>query len=88
MLFRHFWPYFPQRLLNLVQYMPTREYTRFRHFVELAKNTAREHIKEKADVILMEDEKENKDVLSLLGEFGSWILAWMWTQLMEGSESE
>ncbi|TFK96159.1 cytochrome P450 [Pterulicium gracile] len=60
------YPYFPQRLLNLVQYMPTREYTRFRHFVELAKNTAREHIKEKADVILMEDEKENKDVLSLL----------------------
>jgi cytochrome P450 len=64
-LFRYFWRYLPQSILDLVQYIPTREYKRFRHFVQLAKTTAKDLITEKADDILAEGDSK-KDVLTLL----------------------
>ncbi|TFK96162.1 cytochrome P450 [Pterulicium gracile] len=62
----HSWLYFPQWFLNLVQYTPIAEYIKLRHFVKLAKSTAKKHIEERKDVVLEEEEKGRKDVFSLL----------------------
>lgn len=46
--------------------MPIAEYIKLRHFVKLAKSTAKKHIEERKDVVLEEGEKGRKDVFSLL----------------------
>jgi len=40
-LFRSLWRYAPMRVLNLVRYLPGREYTRFRHYFDFIQNFSR-----------------------------------------------
>ena len=68
-LFRASWKWLPHRLLNLVGYIPTREYKRFRHtrkVVDKVSTVLVENAIEEAKSV--EIEKGRKDVMSVLGE--------------------
>ena len=57
----------PQPLLDLVGYIPTKEYKRFRRTLKVVHRVSGELVREKRDALLA-DSKTNKDVLSILGK--------------------
>lgn len=63
LLFQALWGEIPTFILRFVEYMPTREYRRFRQFLNLTKRIAKQLIDEKSANV----KDSNKDVLSLLG---------------------
>lgn len=67
--FRAMWKWTPRPLLRLVQYMPTREYKRFRHtrkVVDKVSTVLVDNAIEEAKAV--EIEKGKRDVMSVLGE--------------------
>ncbi|KAL0954104.1 hypothetical protein HGRIS_005250 [Hohenbuehelia grisea] len=62
-LFRALWAYIPAPILALTEYLPTREYKRFRHFKKLSQGIAKELIKEKESALA---ESTSRDVMSVL----------------------
>ena len=59
-VFKHFWAYIPEETLNLVRYLPTAQYTRFRQYLDHMRAYA-------SDLIRGFDVNSGgKDVLSLL----------------------
>lgn len=70
LLFKAVWKFIPDNVLQLVQYIPSREYRRFRNFLNLAKKIAKDLVQEKASVTA----KGDKDIMSVLGSdlFRSW----------------
>lgn len=57
----------PDRLLYYVKYIPTREYTRFRHSLRIINKMSKQLIDQKSEDLLSGD-KSSKDVMSVLGE--------------------
>ena len=50
-----------------MQYIPTREYTRFRHTLQVINKVSKQLIDQKSEDLLSGD-KSSKDVMSVLGE--------------------
>ncbi len=65
-LFRASWSYLPNFLLDLVDYIPTREYKRFRHTTKVINKVSKRLIEEKTEALLSGG-KTSKDVMSILG---------------------
>ncbi len=59
------WRYIPPPILQVVEYIPTKEYRRFRNFKALAKRIGKELIEQKADGAIAEG--SSRDMLSVLG---------------------
>lgn len=60
MVFKSTWRYLPEPILHLFRYLPGREYTRFRHYLDFIRKTAGE-IVEKS-----EETGNGKDIISIL----------------------
>lgn len=67
LLFKALWCYIPTRILRLAEYIPTREYRRFRAFNCLTKGIASQLVADKASSSFAGEEEGNKTVMSLLG---------------------
>lgn len=67
LLFKALWRYIPTPLLQLSEYIPTREYRRFRDFKKLTQRIAKELVDEKAHAVVPADSA--RDVMSVLGTF-------------------
>ena len=65
-LFQATWNYIPESILKRVHYLPTREYTRFRHALRVTNQVAKRLIGEKSATVHADD-KSNKDIMSVLG---------------------
>lgn len=65
-LFQASWRYLPDWLTDYVEYVPTREYKRFRRTLKIIGRIAKDLIDKKASVS-SEDDKASKDVMSILG---------------------
>jgi alkylphenol/PAH-inducible cytochrome P450 monooxygenase len=59
-VFRSLWRYFPDSVLYYLRYLPSREYTRFRHYINFIRNFSRDLV---AKSIAKGD---GKDVMSVL----------------------
>ncbi len=68
LLFKGLWRYIPASILQYVEYIPTKEYIRFRAFRKLAKSISKGLIEEKASVSMADG--TSRDVMSVLGEYG------------------
>lgn len=66
LLFKGLWRYIPTSILQYVEYIPTKEYIRFRAFRKLAKSISKELIEEKASISMADS--GSRDVMSVLGE--------------------
>lgn len=66
-VFRAMWQFLPSAALDLIKYIPTREYFRFRETLKVVNRVAKELIDEKAAVSLSGD-KSRKDIMSVLGQ--------------------
>jgi alkylphenol/PAH-inducible cytochrome P450 monooxygenase len=69
-IFRATWKWWPSWLLPLVEYIPTREYQRFRgtrNIINKVSNVLVDNATEEAKTV--EVEKGKKDVMSVLGEY-------------------
>ncbi|KAJ8475067.1 hypothetical protein ONZ45_g15739 [Pleurotus djamor] len=64
LLFKALWRYIPTPILQLFEYIPTREYIRFRNFKKLTQRIAKELVDEKAHAVLPADSA--RDVMSVL----------------------
>lgn len=64
-LFQASWRYLPDWLTDYVEYVPTREYKRFRRTLKIIGRIAKDLIDKKASVS-SEDDKASKDVMSIL----------------------
>ncbi|KAF4581513.1 hypothetical protein EYR38_002842 [Pleurotus pulmonarius] len=64
LLFKALWRYIPPPILQVVEYIPTKEYRRFRNFKALAKRIGKELIEQKADGAIAEG--SSRDMLSVL----------------------
>lgn len=60
MVFKSTWRYLPEPLLHLFRYLPGREYTRFRHYLDFVRATARE-VLDKSEL-----SGNGKDIMSIL----------------------
>jgi hypothetical protein len=60
------WRYVPESILEYIKFMPTREYRRYRHFLNLTKRTAKSLIEQKSSSV--QGEKGSRDVMSILGK--------------------
>ena len=67
LLFKALWYYIPTRILNLAEYIPTREYRRFRAFNCLTKGIANQLVQDKSSYAGKEE--GIKTVMSLLSLF-------------------
>ena len=68
-IFRACWEYLPSPLLDLVDYMPTREYSRFRRTTKLINKVSEQLINDKTEALLSGD-VSGKDAMSVLGMSG------------------
>ncbi|KAI0032300.1 cytochrome P450 [Vararia minispora EC-137] len=59
-IFKHFWAYIPEDILNWVRYIPTAQYRRFRQYLDHMRRYAKELIRG------FDVNSDGKDVLSLL----------------------
>jgi cytochrome P450 len=59
-LFRSFWRYIPVSILHYVKYWPTREYTRFRRYLQCVQSYAKDIIQKN------EEQGDGKDLMSIL----------------------
>jgi hypothetical protein len=66
LLFKAVWQYIPNPILRFVEFIPSREYQRFRNFLKLAKSVAKELVDQKTSNVLMEP--SNRNILTVLGE--------------------
>lgn len=57
----------PESVLNLVPYLPTREYKRFKQTLGIINRASEQFIAEKAAASLAGD-KTRKDIMSILGQ--------------------
>ncbi|KAF7790145.1 hypothetical protein EIP86_001097 [Pleurotus ostreatoroseus] len=64
-LFKATWKYWPAAVLDLVQYIPTREYTHFRRTRGIIEGVAQELVDAKKSALLSGDPK-SKDIMSIL----------------------
>ncbi|KAF7422500.1 hypothetical protein PC9H_010656 [Pleurotus ostreatus] len=64
LLFKALWRYIPTSILQLVEYMPSKEYRRFRNFKTLTKGIAKGLIDQKAKIPMEDD--ATRDVMSIL----------------------
>ncbi|GJE88905.1 cytochrome P450 [Phanerochaete sordida] len=64
-IFRALWKFLPDWLLRYVRFIPTREYTRFRHTLNVINKVSKSLIDQKAADLLAGD-KTSKDVMSVL----------------------
>jgi hypothetical protein len=71
-LFKSMWRYVPERILEYVKFIPTREYRRYRHFLNLTKRTAKSLIDQKSSSV--RGEKGSRDVMSILGKESGLLL--------------
>ncbi|KAH7909501.1 cytochrome P450 [Hygrophoropsis aurantiaca] len=62
LLFKASWRFLPTPVMNLIKYLPTKEYKRFREYLQTAFRTGKNLIEEKASAT----EKGNKDIMSIL----------------------
>lgn len=60
LVFKSTWRYLPEPILHLFRYLPGREYTRFRHYLDFVRNTAREVVEKS------EETGNGKDIISIL----------------------
>ena len=65
-LFRASWKYLPTFVLDFVDYIPTREYKRFRHTTKVINKVSKQLIEEKTEALLSGGQT-SKDVMSILG---------------------
>ncbi|KAF8959165.1 cytochrome P450 [Flammula alnicola] len=63
-LFTSLWRFIPPDILRYVEYLPARQVRRFRRFLKVSKQAARNVISNRASSISCDD--ENKDILSIL----------------------
>lgn len=63
--FTSLWRFIPPNILRFVEYLPARQVRRFRQFLSVSKQAARDVIKKRATSLTCDD--ENKDILSILG---------------------
>lgn len=66
-LFKWTWAFFPQWLLYFVDYLPTREYKRFRQCTLAFAEVAKDLIRKKTAESYAGDPEVKKDVMSILG---------------------
>ena len=59
-VFRSLWRYIPEPLLHYVRYLPSREYHRFRTFLDYSENFSRDIVKENTE------KRGGKDMISVL----------------------
>ncbi|KAF4590203.1 hypothetical protein EYR40_009398 [Pleurotus pulmonarius] len=64
LLFKASWRYIPTSILQLVEYMPSKEYRRFRNFKTLTKSIAKGLIDQKANIPV--EDNATRDVMSVL----------------------
>ncbi|KAF7791574.1 hypothetical protein EIP86_002590 [Pleurotus ostreatoroseus] len=64
-LFRASWKYLPTFVLDFVDYIPTREYKRFRHTTKVINKVSKQLIEEKTEALLSGGQT-SKDVMSIL----------------------
>ncbi|KAJ8509305.1 hypothetical protein ONZ45_g8509 [Pleurotus djamor] len=95
-LFKSLWRYIPLPILHLVEYIPSKEYRRFRYFKKVANRIAKQLIDEKAHATQPVDRA--KDVMSVLANANTSedpkrrlseeeVLSQMATIMLAGSES-
>ena len=60
------WRYLPTKILDFVDYIPTREYTRFRRTAKVINKVSQQLIEEKTEALLAGD-LTSKDAMSVLG---------------------
>lgn len=60
------WYFLPRPLLDLVHYIPTKEYTRFRRCKLVVDKVSKQLVDEKREALLAES-KSNRDIFSVLG---------------------
>ncbi|KDQ63627.1 hypothetical protein JAAARDRAFT_385142 [Jaapia argillacea MUCL 33604] len=65
-LFVGLWSYVPSSWLYYVQYIPSRECLRFRHYLKLASKVAKELIDEKTERVLAGRAEKSKDAMTVL----------------------
>ncbi|KAL6303953.1 cytochrome P450 [Sparassis latifolia] len=65
-LFRSIWKYIPEHLLRLINYIPTREYSRFRRSLTTINWFAKQVIDEKTEACLAGKAENKKDIMSIL----------------------
>ena len=65
-LFQATWRYLPTFVLDYVDYIPTKEYQRFRYTASVVDKVAKKLIDEKTEALLAGDVK-SKDAMSVLG---------------------
>ena len=63
--FTSLWRFIPPDILRFVEYLPARQVRRFRRFLSVSKQAARDVIKKRATSLTCDD--ESKDILSILG---------------------
>ena len=66
-MFRATWKYLPTWILDYVDYIPTREYSRFRRTAKLMNSVSKQLVDEKTEAQLSGDVSA-KDVMSVLGQ--------------------
>ncbi|KAI0706269.1 cytochrome P450 [Cerioporus squamosus] len=68
LLFRSFWPYFPDRLLRLVRYLPTRDHIHFRRTLEKIESYSWSLVQEKTKAVLEESANapNKRDIMSII----------------------
>jgi hypothetical protein len=73
-LFAASWAYVPERILRFVEYLPARQFYRFRQFLLHGKRLGKDLINNKAASI--DAKQKSRDILSILGPYIHylWIL--------------
>ena len=66
MVFRAMWKYIPNPILELVKYIPSREYARSRDMLGVVNRVSKQLIDEKA-AALLDGDKSRRDIMSVLG---------------------
>ncbi|KZT63987.1 cytochrome P450 [Daedalea quercina L-15889] len=66
LLWRSLWPYIPDRLLRLTDYLPTREARRFRRTLNVINKLSKRLIAEKAQTCLERKDENLRDIMSIL----------------------
>ncbi|KAM5532813.1 hypothetical protein V8D89_013532 [Ganoderma adspersum] len=66
LLFRSFWHWIPMPILKFVQYIPTKDHTRFRQTLKVINNFAKSLIDEKTEAVLSGAAEKKKDIMSIL----------------------
>ncbi|PIL24888.1 cytochrome P450 [Ganoderma sinense ZZ0214-1] len=66
LLFRSFWHWIPMPILKFVQYIPTKDHTRFRQTLKVINDFAKSLIEEKTEAVLSGAGEKEKDIMSIL----------------------